>query len=132
MATYDVLERAGKSGKNLVITHEPTYFGHFDRTDEIEKEGDSVLAAKQALIQRYHLVVWRFHDHWHMRRPDGIQAGMIHALGWESYMNAQDDRVFKIPPVTLADLASQVKRRLGIRTMRVVGDPKRMVTKVGM
>src|SRR5438105_2290135 len=27
MATYDVLERAGKSGKNLVITHEPTYFG---------------------------------------------------------------------------------------------------------
>src|SRR2546428_11935240 len=61
MATYDVLERAGKSGRNLVITHEPTFFGHFDRTDEMEKEGDSVLAAKQAPIQRYHLVVWRFH-----------------------------------------------------------------------
>jgi putative NIF3 family GTP cyclohydrolase 1 type 2 len=132
MATYDVLERAAKAGKNLIITHEPTFFGHFDRTEELERENDVVLAAKQALIKRHNLVVWRFHDHWHMRRPDGIQAGMIRALGWEKYKNPSDDKVFVIPPTSLADLASQVKKRLGSRTLRVVGDPKLKVTKVGL
>ena len=132
MATYDVLERAGKAGRNLVITHEPTFFGHFDRTEELEKEGDRVLAAKQALIKKYNLVVWRFHDHWHMRRPDGIVAGMTRALGWEKYRNSSDDRIFAIPQTTLAALASQLKKRLGVKTMRVVGDPKMKVTKVGL
>lgn len=27
LATYDVLQRAAASGKNLVITHEPTFYG---------------------------------------------------------------------------------------------------------
>ena len=132
MATYDVLERAAKAGKNLVITHEPTFFGHFDRTDELEREGDKVLTAKQALIKKYNLVVWRFHDHWHLRRPDGILTGMTRALGWEKYKSPADDRLFVIPPVTLANLASQIKRRLGARTLRVVGDPKMKLTKVGI
>jgi putative NIF3 family GTP cyclohydrolase 1 type 2 len=132
MATYDVLQRAGKAGRNLVITHEPTFFGHFDRTEELEREGDRVLAAKQALIKKYNLVVWRFHDHWHMRRPDGIVAGMTRALGWENHKNPSDDRIFAIPPTTLAGLASQLKKRLGVKTMRMVGDPKMKVTKVGL
>ena len=132
MATYDVLERAAKAGKNLIITHEPTFFGHFDRTEEFEKEGDAVLAAKQALIKKHNLVVWRFHDHWHMRRPDGILTGMIRALGWEKNKSPADDRVLVVPQTTLADLASRIKKRLGIRTMRVVGDPKLRVSRIGM
>ncbi len=132
MATYDVLERAARAGKNLIITHEPTFFGHFDRTEEIEKEGDAILAAKQALIKKHNLIVWRFHDHWHLRRPDGILTGMIHALGWEKFKNPADERVLVIPQTTLTDLASRIKKRLGIRTMRVVGDPKLKVSKIGM
>src|SRR5690242_7183968 len=31
MATMDVLERAAASGKNLVITHEPTFYNHLDK-----------------------------------------------------------------------------------------------------
>src|SRR5436309_852781 len=33
MATLDVLERAAGSGKNLIITHEPTFYNHLDTTD---------------------------------------------------------------------------------------------------
>ena len=29
------------------------------------------------------MVVFRFHDHWHARRPDGIATGMARELGWE-------------------------------------------------
>ena len=47
MATMDVLERAAASGKNLVITHEPTFYNHLDKLDVLpEKEKDPILAAK--------------------------------------------------------------------------------------
>src|SRR5262247_2223397 len=35
MATLDVVRRAAASGKNMVITHESTFFSHQDRTDEL-------------------------------------------------------------------------------------------------
>lgn len=132
MATLDVLRRAAEAGNNLVITHEPTFFDHFDKTEDMEKENDAVLAAKQALIKKHNLVVFRFHDYWHKRRPDGIQTGMIRALGWETYRNPQDDRLFTVPPITLERLAADVKQRLGIRVLRVVGDPGLKVTKLGL
>ncbi len=132
MATYDVLQRAADAGKNLIITHEPTFYDHQDRTAQLTKENDAVLAAKQALIEKRHLVVWRFHDHWHLRKPDGIQTGMIHALGWEKFQNPSNDHLFVLPETTVDSLASDLKRRLGIRTLRVVGDPGLRVTKVGL
>src|SRR5580692_10249411 len=38
MATYDVLVRSAAAGKNLIITHEPTFYSHLDHTDAFEKE----------------------------------------------------------------------------------------------
>ena len=81
MATYDVLQRAAAAGDNLIVTHEPTFYGHQDETAVLAKENDAVLATKQAFIEKHHLVIWRFHDHWHARTPDGIQTVMIRALG---------------------------------------------------
>jgi hypothetical protein len=90
MATMEVLERAAASGKNLVITHEPTFYNHEDQAEQLpQKENDQVLAAKRAFIKEHGLIVWRFHDHWHMRKPDGIEAGMVRALGWEKYQDAK-------------------------------------------
>ncbi len=133
MATYDVLERAAASGKNLVITHEPTFYNHLDQFDEIpQKENDPVLAQKLAFIKEHHLVVWRFHDHWHRRNPDGIEAGMIHALGWEAFQDKEHPYFFTIPETTLAKLAEELKNRLELHTMRVVGDPKMKLTRVAL
>lgn len=132
MATFDVLRRAAARGDNLVITHEPTFYSHQDQTDGLAKENDAVFAAKQAFIEAHHLVIWRFHDHWHARRPDGIQTGMIRALGWQKFQNPADNHLFTIPETTLDQLASSIKERLGIRTLRVVGDPAMRVTKLAL
>ncbi len=91
-----------------------------------------MLAAKQAFIAQHHLVVWRFHDHWHMRKGDGIQTGMIHALGWDKFQNPNDNHMFVIPETTLDHLASSIKESLGIRTLRVVGNPEMKVTKLAL
>lgn len=124
MATIDVLERAAASGKNFVITHEPTFYNHLDQLDVLpEKEKDPVLATKLAFIAEHHLVVWRFHDHWHRRTPDGIEAGMAHALGWETQQDPENQYLFAVPETTLESLAADLKKRLDIHVLRVVGDP---------
>lgn len=132
MATFDVLERAAAAHKNLVITHEPTFYGHLDKLDTLESEHDAVTATKLAFIKAHHLVIFRFHDHWHARKPDGIQTGMIRALGWEKFQNPNDNHLFTIPETTLEQLAANIKTRMGIRTLRVVGNPKLKVTKLAL
>jgi len=135
MATLDVLQRAAASGKNLVITHEPTFYNHLDKLDELEqKEKDPVLAAKLAFIAQHKLVVWRFHDHWHARTPDGIEAGMAHALEWEKYQGhgGENQYLFAVPETSLQALARELKKKLEIHVLRVVGDPQLKVKKVAL
>jgi putative NIF3 family GTP cyclohydrolase 1 type 2 len=133
MATLDVLKRAVAAGNNLIITHEPTFFSHLDNPDELgQGEKDPVLAEKRAFIEKHGLIIWRFHDHWHARNPDGIQAGMVHALGWENFQDPANQYLFTVPQTTVGALAAELKARLGIRAMRVVGQPDMQVTRVAM
>ncbi|MBV8866484.1 MAG: Nif3-like dinuclear metal center hexameric protein [Acidobacteriaceae bacterium] len=130
MATFDVLERAAASGDNLIITHEPTFYNHQDTTNQLEKEADPVLAEKQKFIAAHHLVVWRFHDGWHARNPDGILLGMTQALGWQKFQTADQKNLFTLPETTITKLAFDMKRKLDIRVLRVVGDPEMKVKNV--
>ena len=133
MATLDVLKRAAVSGNNLIITHEPTFFNHLDKPDELDQgENDPVLAEKREFIEKHGLIIWRFHDHWHARKPDGIQAGMVHALGWEKFQDPANQHLFTVPRTTVEALAADLKARLGIRVMRVVGESHMEVTRVAM
>jgi putative NIF3 family GTP cyclohydrolase 1 type 2 len=133
MATLDVLQRAAASGKNLVITHEPTFFNHLDAPDSLpQKENDAVLAAKRAFIVQHGLVIWRFHDHWHVRKPDGIEVGIVRALGWEKFQNRRDEHLFVLPETTVEKLAADLGKRLGVGVIRVVGDPGMKFTKVSL
>ena len=131
MATLDVLQRASAAGNNLIITHEPTFYNHLDTTDELAAgESDPVLAEKRAFIKQQKLVIWRFHDHWHRRNPDGIEAGMVHALGWEKFQDPANQYLFSLPETRVETLAADIRSRLGIHIIRVVGNPKLRVTKV--
>lgn len=131
MATMDVLERASAKGLNFVITHEPTFYAHED-VPEGMAESDPVWAEKRDFIEKHGMVVWRFHDHWHMRKPDGIEAGMVHALSWEKYQNAENQYLFVLPETTVKKLAEEVAKKLDSPAVRVVGEPEMKVTKVGL
>jgi len=133
MATLDVLQRGAAAGQNLIITHEPTFYNHLDKPDELEqKENDPVLAAKRAFIQEHNLVIWRFHDHWHRMKRDGIEAGMARALDWEKFQDATNQYLFVIPETDLEHLAAELNSGLKIHVIRVVGDPKLKVNKVAL
>ncbi len=132
MATYDVLERAAAAGQNLVITHEPTFYSHLDGTEVLQKENDPVWAAKEKFIREHKMVVFRFHDHWHMRRPDGILQGMVKALGWEAYQSAERPNSFTVPATTVEALAASIQKKMKIKVLRVVGAKDLKVTQVAM
>jgi putative NIF3 family GTP cyclohydrolase 1 type 2 len=131
MATMDVLQRAAAKRENLVITHEPTFYNHLDRPQGME-ENDPVWKEKREFIEKNGLVVWRFHDHWHLRKPDGILAGMVQALGWEKYQSAENPHLFTVPETTLEKLAADVAKRLNTPVLRAVGNPEMKVTKLAL
>lgn len=131
MATMDVLQRASAQGLNFVITHEPTFYAHLD-VPEGMPENDRVWTEKRAFIEKHNMVVWRFHDHWHMRNPDGIEAGTVKALGWEKYQSPQNQYFFVMPETTVKQIAEGVAKKLDSPVVRVVGDPNMKVTQVAL
>ena len=128
MATLDVIQRAAGAGKNLVITHEPTFYLHQDKPDVVAQ--DETYLYKVDFMRQHDMVVFHFHDHWHAHRPDGIATGMARELGWEKNADAENPRAFTFPATPLARFAKDIQSKLKIRTMRVVGKPDLEVKRV--
>ena len=141
MATLDVLKQAVKTGANLVITGEPTFYS---RSDAAAPSGgrrggpaapDAVFTAKNEFIKNNQLVVWRFSDHWRQRTPDPFSIGLADALGWVKLRAAaqEDPRRIAIPATTLEALVSDLKKKLNSRGgIRVIGDSRLRVATVGL
>jgi putative NIF3 family GTP cyclohydrolase 1 type 2 len=78
------------------------------------------------------LTIWRFHDYWHRRKPDGIRTGIVKALDWEAYQQAENEALLVIPQMTVAALAATVKERLGLSTLRLVGDLQQRCERIAL
>jgi putative NIF3 family GTP cyclohydrolase 1 type 2 len=137
MATMDVLSRALKEKANLVITLEPTYFGRLDGMPAAAVAGrgqtgvsldDPVYIAKKEFIQKNRLVIWRFSDHWRLRKPDPFAVGLAETMAWSKYQVKDDPFRYDLPNATLGSLADDLAKRLKARAgIRVVGDPQTKV-----
>jgi putative NIF3 family GTP cyclohydrolase 1 type 2 len=130
MSTFDVLQRAAAGGRNLVITHEPTFW--LGNDDVKAFTADAVYQAKLQFIRDHNLAVWRFHDHLHARQPDMSATGLADSLGWSPYASKTEPRVYLLPRVSLRDLAKDVERRLKLPAIRVVGDPRSTVSRAAL
>jgi len=130
MSTFDVIKRAVAGGKNMVITHEPTFWTGND--DVRSFENDTVYQKKLQFIRDNNVVVWRFHDNLHARQPDMTAVGLAEALGWDKYVSKEDPRVYVLPSVGLRDLAKDVEKRLKIQAIRVIGDPEARVSRAAL
>jgi len=129
-ATVKVIEEAAKINANFIIAHEPTYYNHNDDPDWVKNNG--VQKSKQALLEEKKIAVWRFHDHWHRYRPDGIRNGVLKKLGWLQYYQPDNPAMVQIPSVSLKDLVAHLKSSLGINHLRVIGDLDQQCSKIGL
>lgn len=128
MATFGTLQKAAAAGRNFVITHEPTFYSHEDKVEALAN--NPIYQAKAEFIKKNDMAIFRFHDHWHAHRPDGIATGMAEELGWTGHTDPKNPRLFTFDNITLGDLAKQMRDKLKVRAMRVVGDPALRVRSV--
>jgi putative NIF3 family GTP cyclohydrolase 1 type 2 len=143
MATIDVLRQAVKANLNLVITHEPTFFGTRDTPAPPPAGGrgfgpggagaanDPVYQAKREFIEKNNLVVFRLHDHWQARKENELATGLAASLGWAGRPVPGEVVMYDIPATTLEAAVALMRRRLNLRGgLRAVGDPKARVRRV--
>jgi len=130
LGTLAVLRQAKAMGANLVISHEPVFYNHLDKTDWLA--GDRVFEKKKRFLDESRLVVWRAHDTWHTLRPDPVTAGTVAVMGWERYVKPRGGDVCEIPPVPVSELALRLKQKLGSHGVRYVGDPAQGVRRLAL
>jgi putative NIF3 family GTP cyclohydrolase 1 type 2 len=119
--TLEVIEKTATAGANLIIAHETPFYNNQDETDWLAQ--DEAYRYKIELLTKHKIAIWRFHDYWHRHQPDGIIMGNLVKLGWEKYYDATTPRVLTLPqPMTIQSIAALIKAKLGISTLRLVGD----------
>ena len=121
--TIEVIERTAKAGANFIVAHETPFYNNQDETDWLQQ--DDAYRYKIGLLDKYKIAIWRFHDYWHSHKPDGIIMGNLIKLGWEKYFDANTPRLLTLPtPMSLKSIVSLAKDRLGIPSVRVIGNLK--------
>ena len=131
MATIQVIETAISHGHNFILTHEPTFYNHWDRIDELQD--DITYKKKIDYLSRNRIVVYRLHDTWDTFDTYGIVDSWAVSLNFEN-LTASDGRhkVYEIPPVPLVELAERIKQRMKLRSIRIEGKFDAVVTKIGL
>lgn len=136
-ASVEVIEKAAQIGANLIVCHESLFWNHGDHTDWLSN--NDVYQKKRYLLEKYKICVWRNHDHIHAGvklqegLKDGIFYGLVKKMGWEEYVINDSDmmpRELLIPQITARQLADQIKRVLHLQTLRFIGNPESVITRV--
>ncbi|QHW30926.1 transcriptional regulator [Paenibacillus rhizovicinus] len=132
MPTQYVIEQAVALGANLIISHEGPFFSHQDQ--EGVHADDPVYAAKKRLIRESGIAIFRWHDYIHRYKPDWITQGLVQAFGWEDAVikHRPEAAVVQLPGSALRDIAVDIKERLGIPYVRIMGDPDQICARAGV
>ncbi|MBQ7365095.1 MAG: Nif3-like dinuclear metal center hexameric protein [Clostridia bacterium] len=128
-ASVEVIREAIAFGADLLITHEPTYYNHYD-----EPMDDPIYRQKHALIEESGLVIYRYHDGMHFRDTDRITEGELKALGitgqFVKTSYAASYRLTADEPIAASEVIARAQDRLGIRYARAAGDLAHQTTKI--
>jgi putative NIF3 family GTP cyclohydrolase 1 type 2 len=127
-ADMETLKQAVNAGCNFVITHEPVFYNHTDETTSFIS--DPVFLEKMKFIEDNGLVIFRFHDHIHMTQPDGISKGMIRKMGLKNYAISGSQTFFKLPAKTAGEFALELKEKLGMESIRIIGNSNMEFTRI--
>ena len=127
--SFDAIQRAVAAGLNMILPHETTFWN--DRDDLALVSADALYRQKRDYLTAHNVVIFRMHDHVHDRRPDFTYVGSARELGWDPARETPPgSHRFTIAETTLEAVAADVQRRLKIRALRVVGDPKARVSRI--
>jgi putative NIF3 family GTP cyclohydrolase 1 type 2 len=131
MAVPENVRAAHKSGANLIVTHEPTFFNHWDETQEFVQ--DQAYKDKVALLEETGMTVIRIHDVWDRFPEFGIHDSWARRIGLTDAVRSDARHtLFRVDPTPLARFVERVKERMGVAGVRFAGPPERVIEHVAM
>ena len=126
------LRRALDLGCNVFVTHEPTYYDHYDNNERMF--GMPGVRDKQRFIEDSGLVILRCHDLWDQVPGIGIPDSWADFLGLgQAVAGSGYFRVYDVSGRTARDVASQVAERtrpLGQQAVQLIGPANKLVTRL--
>ncbi len=132
MSYTSALEQAVELGCNVFITHEPTYYNHFDTDAEIQRF-ESV-QAKQRFIEEQNLIIFRCHDLWDQYPVLGIPDSWGKLFEWhEPTIVTEHFRVYEQDFGSALDVARHVAnctQPYGQQAVQLIGAPEKMVKRL--
>ncbi len=134
MSYTSSLKRASELGCNLFVTHEPTYYDHRDRNQEIFRF--ETARAKREFIEKSGIVILRCHDMWDQYPKLGIPDAWASALGFTTPVAGSGFfRVFDVSGRTALDVARQVAehtKAMGQDAVQLIGSGDTKVHRVAI
>ncbi len=121
IATPEILKAAIEWGADLLITHEPTFYGDGEVIGD-----DAVSKKKYEIIKNSDMAIFRYHDRMHTHNPDIIGEGFLSSLGISgSYEVREENGINKFicdKKFTASELASLIENKLGLAHVRISGE----------
>ncbi|MCB2013432.1 MAG: Nif3-like dinuclear metal center hexameric protein [Sphingobium sp.] len=139
--SVDAIRLAIEMGRNCIISRQHPYYLYgsgwskgLEKRLEIAK--DPVVQAKRKLIEDNRLVIIRLASLWDTARPKWFSSALARTLGWQPEPVDPDDDwsvvYCDIPGTTLTELAQNASSTLQAHALRITGDPKLPVSRVGV
>ncbi len=129
------LEQAKAAGANVLVTHEPTFYNHWDLDDE-DAAGMEETAIKMQWLDDAGMTVIRCHDVWDAIPEIGIPFAWGTFLGLEEIQHQERYyNIYRVPEQTAEAFAQQVAgrvRALGQESVGFYGDASRRIQSVGV
>lgn len=132
--TLKVIQKTAAVGANMIVCHEPLFFHSVNGpwyTEEVP-EKKIINLKRRELLEKYQICVYGSHSNWDVKEEMGTVDTLGKILGFEKEIGRGFcTRVYEIEPTSVKKMAKKVKKTLNARALRVAGDLKRQVTKVG-
>jgi putative NIF3 family GTP cyclohydrolase 1 type 2 len=118
---------------DLLITHEPAWWDHFDKPGGWREKGPGLKKSK--LLEESGLVLMRLHDTWDNWPELGIRDSFAKGLGLDKFIAEDQSRwhgMYEVPEQTLSLFAQYVAAKvapLGENTVQVIGDPDMRISR---
>ncbi len=153
VATLDVLKKAVEEGVNVIVTHEPTFYTHWDLNDEnphyayvrreqnLEKGEKAYLEQiekKKQFILDNNLVIIRCHDTMDFREDFGMSKALAEVLGFSEedlICSKTVYNIYRVNGLSAYDLTKKLAaalKPLNHMGIQFYGDGERIVNSIGI
>lgn len=135
MSTLRALREARARGCDFFITHEPTFYSHYDNDPSFDSDRSTI--EKRKFIEEAGMIVYRCHDVWDRVPQVGILDSWAKAIGFEGSPVAEKTyyAVYKIPDTSIEDFARHLAERLrpyGQEAVQVVAEKGMRIQKIAI